>query len=40
MTNLGAQTTYSKIPLILHAQDQTGAGLSDITDYNMVPILM
>lgn len=39
MINLLSQSIYSKIPLIRHAQDWKGAGLSDITDYNTVPIL-
>jgi len=39
MINLLSQSIYSKIPLIRHAQDWTGAGLSDITDYNTVPTL-
>jgi hypothetical protein len=30
---------YSKILLILHPQDQTGARLLDIPDYQTVPIL-
>ena len=30
---------YSRIPLIRHPQDQTGAGLLNIVDYQTVPIL-
>jgi len=32
-------TEYSKIPLIYHPQDQTGAVLSNIPDHQTVPIL-
>ena len=39
MINLLSQSTYSKILLIRYAQDRTGAGLSNITDYKTVPIL-
>ena len=39
MINLLSQSIYSRIPLVRHAQDWTGAGLSNITDYNTVPIL-
>lgn len=39
MINLLSQSIYSRSPLVRHAQDWTGAGLSNITDYNTVPIL-
>ena len=39
MINLPSESIYSRIPLVRHAQDWTGAGLPDITDYNTVPIL-
>jgi hypothetical protein len=39
MINLLSQSIYSRIPLVRHAQDWTGAGWSNITDYNTVPIL-
>ena len=38
--NLKSQLTWhSEIPLIQLAQDQTGAELSNIPDYQMVPML-
>jgi len=39
LINLLSHSTYSKIPLIRHARNRTGAGLSDITDSNTVSIL-
>jgi hypothetical protein len=37
-TNLVGKNKYSKIPLIQHPQDQRGAKLSNILDYQTVPI--